>query len=107
MVRMTMKLRFEVDPAERFRNGIDCFKSIVTLDVNPAELPDEQRDLIANHLLGSDIVAHGVSSGARKKYVRHYTDGNPVLVRAKSPTLGGLIEAIRANDATVEKELRA
>jgi len=102
-----MKLRFEVDPAERFRNGVDCLKSVVTIDVNHTDLYDGQRNLIAEHLRGVDIVAHGVSSGAPKICVRHHTDGRPVLIRAKTPTLSGLLEAIQANNAAVEKELQA
>ena len=105
--RMTMKLRFEVDPAERFRNGDDCLKSVVTIEVNHTDLHDGQRTLITEHLQGIDIVAYGVSSAARKICVRHHTDGRPVLIRAKTPTLSGLLEAIQANNATVENELQA
>ena len=102
-----MKVRFEVDPAERFRLGTDCLKSIVILEVNPTDLIDGQRQLILDHLHGIDIVAHGVSSAVQKRCVRHLSDGTPVLVRAKAPTLVGLIEALKANDTTVEKELQA
>jgi hypothetical protein len=51
-----MKLRFEVDQAECFRRGIDCPKSIVTVEVNPKDISQEERDLLADHMSGIDVV---------------------------------------------------
>ena len=41
-----MKLRFEVDQAACFRKGIDCPESIVTIEVDPQNLPEDERNLI-------------------------------------------------------------
>lgn len=50
-----MKLRFEIDQAYFFRKGIDAPKSIVTIEVDPSKLPQEDRDLIADRLIGIDV----------------------------------------------------
>jgi len=50
-----MKLRFEVDQAACLRKGIDCPKSIVTIEINPAKLSEEDRNLIADRMNGIDI----------------------------------------------------
>src|ERR1043165_1346625 len=47
-----MKIRFAVDQAEAFRRGVDCPKSIVTVEVDPKTLSQEERDLIADRLEG-------------------------------------------------------
>ena len=51
-----MKLRFEVDQADSFRRGIDRAKSIVSIEVNPADLSEDIRSLIAEHLVGIDLL---------------------------------------------------
>ena len=51
-----MKLRFEIDQAQYFRRGVDAPVSIVTIDVNPAALTVDERNLIADHLDGIDVV---------------------------------------------------
>lgn len=51
-----MKLRFEVNQAEAFRRGIDCPKSRCVLEVNPDEINKDVRALIADHMLGIDVL---------------------------------------------------
>lgn len=89
-----MKLRFEVDQAAAFRQGIDVPKSIVTIEVNPAELSQEQRDLIADRLDGIDVrQIVGIRDGRD-------TDPNGKLPRimAKLPTFESLMEAIEKDE---------
>jgi len=82
-----MKLRFEVDQAECFRRGIDCPKSIVDLEVSPAEIPQEDRNLIADRLSGIEV----------KKYpVKEYKGYG--LILANEPTFEALIEAIKVTE---------
>lgn len=96
-----MKLRFEVDQADSFRRGIDRPKSIVSIDVNPADIPEDQRTLLANHLDGIDVLEffhhHGeVIKGYRLKELS-YTSREPKRIVAKAATLDALIAATKAN----------
>ena len=88
-----MKLRFEVDQRESFRQGIDVPKSIVTIDVNPAELSQVQRNLIADRLSGSgiDVCQLACITDGRLPKDQH---GNPLRIKAKLPTFESLMEAI-------------
>jgi len=52
---LIVKLRFEVDQAACLRAGIDCPKSIITVEINPAKLPQKERDVIADRLEGIDV----------------------------------------------------
>jgi hypothetical protein len=64
-----MHILCEVNQAECFRRGIDAPKSTIKLEVNPAKLPPDIREYIADHLYdgyklsleegipGSDLVA--------------------------------------------------
>lgn len=51
-----MKLRCKANQAECFRAGINQEKSIVVLSVDPAKLPKPDRELIARHLDGIDVM---------------------------------------------------
>jgi hypothetical protein len=101
--RITMKLRFSVDQAECFRNGIDCPKSIVTIEVEPANLSDEERILIADRLIGIDVCSLWNSNDGTTKergdFVEEY--GRPIHIIAKRPDWGGLIAAIKENEEEV------
>lgn len=81
-----MKLRFEVDQAECFRRGIDCPKSIVTIEVNPVKLPQDERTLIADRLDGIDV---------------KQIDG-PGRIIALDPTYESLIDAVRVHQRIIE-----
>ena len=95
-----MKLRFEVDQAEAFRRGIDVPKSIVTLEVNPAELPQEQRNLIADRLDGIDVCQLGIQI---LDDVSEHKNRKPCRIIAKLSTFESLMEAIREDQASVER----
>jgi hypothetical protein len=46
-----MKIQFAINPVALFGRGINCPSRTFTLDLNPADLPEHQRQLIARHLL--------------------------------------------------------
>jgi hypothetical protein len=46
-----MKIRFKINQVDFFRRGIDAPSSFVSLEIDPATLPPDQRDLLAKHLL--------------------------------------------------------
>ncbi len=92
-----MKLRFKVDQAECLRRGIDCPKSIVSIEVNPSKLPQDQRDMIAAHMDGIDVCK---LDGVGKPMLDNTSSPwRPVHVVATEPTFQGLIDAIH-RDAT-------
>jgi hypothetical protein len=97
-----MKLRFEIDQAESFRRGIDRPKSIVSIEVNPADIPEESRSVIADHLAGIDVLKFFYHDGdVIKGYPikeLSYTSQEPKRIVAKGASLEALISAIRAND---------
>jgi hypothetical protein len=89
----TMKIRFKIDQADRFRRGLDTPKSIISIEVKPADLPQETRDLIARHLEGIDVV-----EGSGEFYRREQ------LVMAKDPSLDSLVQRLREIEAQQAEE---
>jgi len=102
-----MKLRFEVNQAEAFRQGIDVPKSIVTIEVNPAEISQEQRNLIADRLDGIDVCPL-VDDGVLGRKPARNCDGKPFRIMAKLPTFDSLMEAITEDeqDAQISNKKR-
>ncbi len=104
-----MKLRFEVNRAEAFRRGMDLRKSVVTIEVKPWEITQEQRNLIADRLEGIDVLQLHYNSKASKTEKTYYWDtigkrvAMPVRIQARAPTFDGLMEAIEANEAEVSQ----
>src|SRR4030095_6915178 len=96
-----MKLRFEVDQAAAFRQGVDVPKSIVMVEKDPAELPQEERDLIADRLDGIDVRQLWISISGPHKGPQKGT-----LIRATLPTYEALLEAIRANEKELAEQTR-
>lgn len=80
-----MKLRFAVNQGESLRRGIDAPSSTWTLQVHACQLSVELRNLIADRMKYGDI---GV-----------YRFGTGDLLMANEPTLKGLEEAVRKDDA--------
>lgn len=79
-----MTLRFEVNQAESFRRGIDVDKSTNHLKIDPNKLSQEDRNLIADHLVGIDVV--------QKK------DKTKRII-AITPSFESLMEAIRKDES--------
>jgi hypothetical protein len=89
-----MKLRFEVDQAECFRKGIDCPKSIVTIEVDPADIPQDDRNLIADRLVGIDVCQLWNSDKGTEKLLTS-EERQPVRIVAAAPDYAALIAAVR------------
>ena len=108
-----MKLRFQVDQAEAFRQGVDVPKSIVTVEVNPADLPQEERDLLADRMDGIDIYPlnlgedwiPGPSGGTVVKKTGIPKRGSSQIL-AGLPTYDALIKAVCENQAELENEIK-
>jgi hypothetical protein len=102
-----MKLRFEIDQADSFRRGIDRSKSIVSIDVNPADLSEEVRSVIADHLVGIDVLQFFYHNGEIiKGYpIRElsYTAREPKRIVAKAVNIEALIDAVKANDTLIAR----
>jgi hypothetical protein len=98
---LTMKLRFAVDQAEAFRQGVDCPKSIITIEVDPANIPQDERNLIADRLHGGIDVCRGeIRDG--DKVTPIFSFGEPARIIAALPTFEALMQTVRAD----ERELR-
>jgi hypothetical protein len=102
-----MKLRYSVSQAECFRAGLNCPNSIQLIEVDPAALEQEQRNLIADRLSGINVCKLGVwgSGGEAKVIALKDSDGDPILLEARLPGFDHLVEAARQNAADVEKQL--
>ncbi|PYJ86377.1 MAG: hypothetical protein DME22_05480 [Verrucomicrobia bacterium] len=104
-----MKLRFEVNQAECFRRGIDCPKSIITIEVEPSKLPKDVRELIADRMMdGIDVCRLRLSEGGSEpNYIPNPDRGDcaPDRLIAKEPTFDGLLEAIEEDQKRIEKEV--
>jgi hypothetical protein len=97
-----MKLRFKVDQADAFRRGIDRPKSIVSIEVNPADIAEEARSLIADHLVGIDVLEFFYDNGDVIKGfpIKElcYTSREPKHIVAAAVNVESLVAAIRANN---------
>lgn len=112
-----VKLRFQVDQAECLRNGIDCPKSIVLLEVNPAELTQPQRDLLADRLDGIDVCELGFKDGQIMKVYDYWETedekpkngkpARPLKLKTASPDFKGLMEAVLKNELWIRERGRS
>jgi hypothetical protein len=100
LLKEIMKLRFEVDQAGAFRQGVDVPKSIVTIEVNPAELSQKQRDLIADRLVGIDVCQLALVLEVRRSGDKN---AKPFRIMAKLPTFESLMEAVAEDELAAEK----
>jgi hypothetical protein len=99
-----MKLRFEVDQAECFRRGIDCPKSIVTVDVNPADLPKDVREPIADRLSGIDVCHLTLAPNGSVEIAKN-DDGTPRRILALEPTFEALLFEVQECQAWIKMRL--
>jgi hypothetical protein len=93
--RQIMKLRFKVDQGEALRQGVDAPTSVVTLDIDPKKLTQEERSLLADRMDGIDVreltTWGGVSAPGRSD--KHVT--------ATLATFEALMVAVRGNEDKV------
>jgi hypothetical protein len=104
-----MTLRFEVNQAEAFRQGVNVEKSTQHLEVDPAALSQEERNLIADRLSGIDLVKLEVRyDGTVVKSQIFGGFERPVgRIEAKLPTYEALMAAIRENAIQVQIDVAA
>jgi ribosome-binding ATPase YchF (GTP1/OBG family) len=102
-----MILRFEVNQAEAFRQGVDVSKSTNHIQVDPAGLPQAERDLIADRLAGIDVCRLEIQwDGKVGKVQAGSDDCTHHRILAKLPTYEALLEAVKENQAEIEAELK-
>ncbi len=103
-----VKLRFDLNLAERTRQGKDTPESTVVLEVDLAELEQPDRDLLARRMEQGkkdgifDVCK--IQWDGTKEFRRptrqegladFYAVAFPVRIQAIEPTLAGLLEAVR------------
>jgi hypothetical protein len=101
-----MKIRFDVNQAEAFRQGIDCPKSIVTIDLDPAQVDPQKRSLLADRLQGIDVLElfwydGEIIKGQPFKELRD-AHVEPRRIVAWAPTFDALMAAVEANARSIE-----
>jgi hypothetical protein len=99
-----MVLRFEVNQAQAFRQGVDVPKSTVHLEIDPSKLSQEERNLIADRLHGIDVVPLRVIEGGEIDQFSSFR-GSINRIVADLPTYEALMESIRRNDKAVKELL--
>ena len=95
-----MKLRFDVDQAACVRAGIDHPAPTAVIDVDPAQIKIDVRNLIADRLIGIDVCQLWNSDKGTNKSVD--ASGKPVHVLAEAPTFEALIKAVRKDEQIVQ-----
>lgn len=98
------KVRFDVNQAEAFRQGLECSKPIAVLELSPKDLDQETRNLIADRLAGMDVLElHLDANGDREKLPSRKARGH-ARIKAKLPTFEALMAAIRENETKLQAE---
>jgi len=106
-----MKITIKIDQVNSWRNKIDVPAPVVSLEVNPSALSQEQLELIAKHLLQTD---DGCSAVYDTERARQPDEVVPIggqagaeLVEAKLPTLESLLEALKELESEASLSVRA
>ncbi len=100
-----MQLRFRVNQAEAFRQGINAPKSIITVDVEPAKIPLEERNLLADRMDGIDVYRGCIDDEGRVRPMGGLSfDRKDYLVEAMLPTYKALIEAVRKDNEKLKAQ---
>src|SRR6266487_3394847 len=103
-----MTIRFRIDRLDLFLKGIDTANSIASLEVDPATLRADQRELIWRHLFrdGTGEALYVVHDPVRARQSDEVVPvgGRPGadLVEAKSPTLDSLLAALKELESQSE-----
>jgi hypothetical protein len=99
--RQIMKLRFRVNQGEALRQGVDAPTSVVTIQVNPKQLTQEERNLLADRMNGIDVRQLGCTMHGKEVYVS--TDH----ITSNLATFEALMAAVRANEQKVRPTAQA
>ena len=94
-----MKLRFKVNQGEALRQGVDAPTSVVTIEVNPKQLTQEERNILADRMDGIDVRQRGLN------YFSHDVEIKTDHITANLATLEALMAAVRANEAQCQRQL--
>ena len=93
-----MQLQFKLNQAEALRQGVDAPTSVVTIEINPKTLTQEERKLLADRMDGINVreltTWGGLSAPGHSE--KHIT--------ATLATFDGLMVAVRANEAKSSSE---
>lgn len=107
-----MKLRFELDQAEALRRGIETHEASITIEVDLATLPENERHLLAVRMNDIDVMAmraeqtFGIDLVTGRLW--SYTGKTVVSgtrIKASEPTYEALIQAVRQDEVKVRKEI--
>lgn len=103
-----MKLRFHVNQAEALRLGVNCPRSTVLVEVDPATIPQQERNFLSERMDGIDVCFGMLQNGKVQPTLRLLESGyhfRPVRITASLPTYESLMEAVRSDDAALHNRL--
>lgn len=97
----TLKVRFEVDLTVCFLKGVDPLPEdrLVTLDVDPAQIPEDERSLIGERLEGGDLWQLSQGRFGRRCH-------RSARILSATPDYAGLMDAIREDEREVQRILK-
>lgn len=93
-----MKLRFDVDQAESFRQGVDYPKSTHVAEILPKDVDVKLRELIAKRMIGIDVCK--LTPEGKPQQI----GGVPERIKASLPTWESFITAVKADEAARKPE---
>jgi hypothetical protein len=97
-----MQLRFKVDQGEALRQGVDAPTSVVTIEINPKALTQEERNLLADRMDGIDVFRlyrnpfSNIGGPKTKRSVTH--------IIADAARFEALMAAVKIDEAQVQAE---
>ena len=108
-----LKLRFAVNQAAAQSHGIECDRPVVTIEIEPTLLTNEDKRRLGQRMLGIDVCEGVVradgSKGPAFTWDRHtyqdpYSNPTPVRLEAELPTLEGLLQALNKDDRRLAEQ---
>jgi hypothetical protein len=107
-----MTIRFKLSQTEMFRRGVNAPEGIVTLDVDPATLSEDERELIFRHLFETDDGINVVYDPKHANWEYAWpvpVGGHPAfeLVEASGSNLSELLETLRQLESHVNQTIQA
>jgi hypothetical protein len=107
-----MTIRFKLSQTEMFRRGVDAPEGIVLLEVDPALLREDERELIFRHLYKTDDRIDVVYDPKHANWEYAWpvpVGGHPAfeLVEAEGKDLCGLLNALRNMESQVNRQADA
>lgn len=104
-----MQLLFKVNLAECFRRGENMQEEVQSVEVDPVELTEEDRSLIADRMHENHVCYGTVADGRVKPAISYTQDSGefePCIIEADAATIESVVEAVRQDQAELQEKLQ-